>query len=109
MSKLFFDHLIEFTEVDIAIKKIAKTKEERDELWALVDETVHHRVMSCVLGKLPSQHHQEFLSKFHAAPFDSSILDFLNEKMGESIEDHLRKEIGKLEKEILAEICPKRK
>ena len=38
MSKLFFDHLIKLDEVEVEIKKVTKTQEEREELWQIVDE-----------------------------------------------------------------------
>ncbi|MGB6882108.1 MAG: hypothetical protein WBD86_02315, partial [Microgenomates group bacterium] len=65
MSKIFYDHLIVFEEVDRYIKDTVETHEERDELWQIVDEIVHHRVLGCVLDKLPKEHHEEFLGKFH--------------------------------------------
>ena len=44
MSKLFFDHLLEFKKIDREIKRVSKSTEERDELWGLVDEIIHHKV-----------------------------------------------------------------
>ena len=41
MSKLFFDHLVSLEEVEIEIRKNASSKEEREELWKLVDGIVN--------------------------------------------------------------------
>ena len=104
MSKLFYDHLIILEEVESEIKKSAETEEERHELWQLVDEIVHSKVLESILDKLPGEHHEEFLDKFHKAPYDEGIIDFLKEKIGENIEEIIRAEIGDLAFEILQEI-----
>lgn len=104
MSKIFYDHLIVLEEVEAEIKKTAETSEEREELWQLVDEIIHHRVLGSILDKLPGEHHGEFLEKFHKAPHDESLIDYLKEKIGENIEEVIRQEMGDLAYEILEEI-----
>ena len=104
MSKLFFDRLIILEEVEAEIKNVAETKEERDELWQLVDETIHHRVLDTILDKLHHSHHKEFLEKFHKAPYDERIMDYLKEKIGENIEELIKNEIGALAFELLEDL-----
>lgn len=105
MSKLFYDHLVELKKIDKLIKKVAKTSEEREELWGLVDEIVHHRVMGCILDKLPREHHEEFLEMYHARPHDDEYLfGYLKEKIGENVEELIKQEIGTLGTDILEEI-----
>lgn len=108
MSKLFFDHLIILEEVDDEIKKVAKSKEEKDELWQLVDEMVHHKVLGCVLDNLPAKYHHEFLEKFHLAPYDEGLIDYLKEKIGANIEELIKQEIGSLAFELLDELRGKK-
>ena len=104
MSKIFYDNLIILEEVETEIKKAAETSEEKEELWHLVDEIIHHRVLGCILDKLPGEYHGEFLEKFHKTPHDESLIIFLKEKSGEDIEDLIRKEIENLNSELLREI-----
>ncbi len=104
MSKLFFDHLIVLEEVNVFINKTAQNQEEKEELWGLVDEIIHHKVFDVILGKLPRKHHEEFLEKFHASPHDESLIDYLKEKIGQNIEELIKQEIGSLGEEILKEI-----
>ena len=102
MSKLFFDHLLSLDKLDKEIKKMAKTPEEREELWLLVDELIHHKVFDVILEKLPKSNHQEFLEMVHKAPHDKDYLfGYLRSKIGENIEDILREELGNLTYEIL--------
>jgi len=109
MSKLFFDQLLVLDEVEGEIKKIAKTQEEKEELWGLVDEMVHHRVLGCVLDRLPRENHEEFLERFHASPQDESLLGYLKEKIGDNIDELIRQEIGDLAFELLEEIRAEKK
>lgn len=108
MSKLFFDKLVELKELDKEIKKAAKTREEREELWVLVDEIIHHKVMGCILDKLPREHHEEFLDMFAKKPHDEEyIFNYLKKKVGSDIEEIIRVEIGNLSSDLLKEIKTK--
>lgn len=104
MSKLFFDHLLSLEEVEKEIKRVSSTKEEEEELWGIVDEIVHHKILGCILERLPEENHTEFLERFHKAPYDMGIMEFLVAKIGENIEEIIRQEIGGLAYELLAEI-----
>lgn len=110
MSKIFYDHLLELEKIDKQIKKIAKSKEEREEIWSIVDEIIHHKAIGCVLDKLPREHHDEFLTIFHKNPGDGDyILSYLKEKVGENVEEILKLELGNLAFELLQEISPSHK
>lgn len=108
MSKLFFDHLIVLDEVEKQIKQSAQTQEEREELYKIVDEIVHHRVLGCIFDFLPDEYHHDFMDKFHDTPYDESLLDYINEKvkdkLEEKIEERIKKETSTLAKEILEAI-----
>jgi len=105
MSKLFFDHLVYLEEVEFEIKKTASSKEEKEELWALVDEIVTHKVLEKVLDKLPREHHEEFLELFHKCPHDEVIIfGYLKEKTGKDIEKELGQELKGISSDILREL-----
>jgi len=102
MSKLFFDHLIVFEEIEGKIKKTASSKEEREELWGLVDEIATHKVIEKILDRLPRAHHEEFLELFHKCPHDEiTIFAYLKGNAGESIEEDLKRDLKNLEKDLL--------
>jgi len=107
MSKIFYDHLVDLNELEHHIKHATETDEEREELWHVVDELVHHRVFGCILEQLPEKDHEEFLTRFEAAPHDESILEYLSAKIGKNIEEIIRQEVGDLNYEILAELQKK--
>ncbi len=105
MSKLFFDKLVELKEIDKLIKSIAQSPEEREELWAIVDEIIHHKVMGCILDRLPRADHEEFLQIYHASPHDEVLIfDYLKTKVGIDIEEQIKEQIDSLNDEILKEL-----
>ncbi len=105
MSKLFFDHLIILEEVDSEIKKIATSTEEKEEMWLLVDEMVHHKAFDSILSKLPRDNHEEFLELFHSGPHDEIVIfNYLKNKIGQNIEELLKAEFGEFTYEILKEL-----
>lgn len=104
MSKIFYDHLVVFEELEFEVDKMTKTPEEREELWKIIDEILHLRILASILDSLPNEHHREFLEKFHASPYDDSLMSFLNERIETDIEIFLKEEIKKLEKEIVKNI-----
>lgn len=99
MSKLFFDHLIVLERVEIHINKNVTSKEEKEELWNLIDGIVQTRVMDIILTRLPKEHHDEFLEKFSNFPHDERLFDYLKEKV-EDIEEEIKKEVKVLESEF---------
>ena len=104
---MFYDHLLVFQEINLEIKRSARAYDEKEEVWKLIDEIVHHHVMICILEELPSKHHKSFLEKFHSSPYDTGIIDFLNEKTGSDMEKLIAEKIISLEKDILQELRDK--
>jgi len=108
MSKLFFDHLLVLDEIEVFIAKNTKSTEEKEELWGIVDEIIHHKVLDVILGKLPKSLHGKFLKKFHSHPHDENIITYLQENIAENIEDLIKKEVGDLASSLLEEIKVKK-
>lgn len=106
MSKIFYDHLLDLSHVEKEIKKNVKDPDERAELYHLVDEIVHHRVVGCILDRLPTTHHTEFLTRFSEKPHDEHILKYLSERIPEDIEHFIRAEVYLLGSELLQLIKP---
>jgi len=104
MTKLFFDGLAILEDVEKEIKKVAQTTEEKEELWGLVDEMIHHKMLGNILDKLPEKKHEEFMIKFHERPFDVDLMGYLKKEIGENVEEILKTEIGSFSMELLDEI-----
>ncbi len=105
MSKLFYDHILELEELEVQLRDIVETEEERHELWHLIDDIIHHEVLGCIFDHLPYDHHEEFLTKFHEAPYDEGLIIFVNEKAGIDIENLLLKRINELQEDLLKDFA----
>jgi hypothetical protein len=101
MSHIFWDHLIDLDELAKVIGDSSDSREEKEEMWGLVDEIVHHKVLGCIFDHLPKEHHEEFLERFHKKPYDETLVDFLNQKIDRNIEEIITQELGGLAKELL--------
>jgi hypothetical protein len=104
MKKVFYNELVILEKVEKLIKSTSMPVEEKEELWKIIDEIVHHRIMGCILGNLPKESHEEFLDKFKNDPFDDELIDYLEEKSGKVINEEIRKEIINIENEIIKDI-----
>lgn len=109
MAKLFFDHLIEFEEIEVELKNADLTSDEKQELGKLIDSMVHHRVIGRVLKHLPKSHHEEFLNKFHKTPYDPALLSWIDQRIESSVERHIREEVKTLKAEILEDLKSQQK
>lgn len=105
MSKVFYDHLLGLEKIEKKIKKVAKTPEEKEELWLLVDEVVHHKALGCILDQLPRDKHEEFLEMFHKSPHNENlIMNYLKKQIGENFEELLRQELGEISSDLLKDL-----
>jgi hypothetical protein len=100
MSLLFYDHLVKFEKVAEKVNVLVSPV-EKEELWALVDSLVHHRVMDIVLGKLSQNHHEEFLAKFTCEPHNCALLEYLDEQIGAGFSEIITNDLLAFEEEIL--------
>lgn len=106
MSKIFYDQLLDLSAVEKEIKKNVKDPDERAEIYQLVDEIVHHRIVGCILDKLPEEHHKEFLTRLTDKPHDEGLFAFLGERIATDVIEFIREEAYLLGNELLALIKP---
>jgi hypothetical protein len=109
MSKLFWDKHIIFEEIEVELRGLDLPRREKIEIEHLIDQLVSHRVLDRILTHLPKEHHEDFLDKFHKAPYDEKLLKYLDERIEDSVEDHIKHEVGKIKKEILDDILSSKK
>lgn len=107
MSILFFDQLTDFEEVELTIKRKATSKEEKEELWNLVEGIVNHKIFEKILDKLPETNHEEFLVLFHKCPYNQvAIFRYLDNKVGRDIEKELENDLKSISSDVLRELTP---
>lgn len=109
MSKLFFDHLVDLSGVEREIKKAIPDKDAQDEMIQIIDEIAHHRVVGCILDRLPKSSHKEFINHVADRPHDQSIFEYLKNQIGEDITDFVKKEVALLGSELLSMVSEETK
>ncbi|MGD8744646.1 MAG: hypothetical protein PVJ52_03570 [Candidatus Woesebacteria bacterium] len=102
MSKVFYDHLIGLEDLEREINSVFEGSEEKEELWQLVDEIIHHRVLGCVLDNLPHEHHEEFISNFHESPHDETHFEYLEQKTEGGIVKEIKISIKQIGDELVS-------
>ena len=101
MSKVFWDDIVNLDKVERYIKRVSKSFEEREEYYRIIDEIIHHRVMGCILERLPEQDHSHFLKRFSKKPYDSSHFKFLGKRISEDVEEFIKAEMEMLAEELV--------
>jgi len=101
MSRIFYDHLTSFDKFAPMVGRHLSTPIEREEVWHIIDKITHHKVLGHILEKLPTANHEEFLQKFAKAPYDNSIIHFLEEKIGTDFQELLANDLIAFEEELL--------
>jgi len=101
MSKLFYDDYIDLAPIEKKIKEHVKSKESQEEIYKLIDEILHHRVVGCILDRLPSGDHDQFVQHLSDRPHDTGIMRFLGDRIAEDVVEFIRYEVHKLSGEIL--------
>ncbi len=85
MSKLFFDSLVQLNRLEKAIQSRSYSHEQKVELWTIVDDIIHHRVIHIVLQNLDESDHEEFLNQLLEKPHDDELLELAQKKTKQDI------------------------
>lgn len=104
MSILFYDHLTNLDDLKEKIDLTSSSLEEKEELWQIVDEIIHHRVLLCILDSLDNVDHADFIEHYHQCPHDDKIVYYLKEKIGDDFENIIVSEVTMINSEILKEL-----
>ncbi len=89
MSILFYDHLIDKSEILIFIESLPEPENRKSKLRQLTDDIIHQGIIEYILQKLHPHQHHNFLSRLHTTPFDPELISFLKEHIGENVESQL--------------------
>ncbi len=100
MSIIFYDHLLVLEDVKKIVNSGKGSYEEKEELWQIVDELVHHRMMTTLLDNLPTIYHGEFLEIFTRTPHDKKLIKYLSDKSQKDMKKIIKDESKKLRSEI---------
>lgn len=107
MSKIFYDDIVDLKEIEKHVKRAVKNPDEREEIYLLIDDILHHRLLGSILEKLPKEHHKEFMHKFAECPHDEGHIKYLSDRVTEDVKEFIKSEVRRLSVEILGIIYEK--
>lgn len=96
-GKLFYDHLI-------VIEEITAVAGNDPKLLDLVDQTLQNEILDVIFTYLPREKHEEFLTKFHAAPHNMALMQYLKDNSPVNIELAILDRANKTKRKILAQV-----
>jgi hypothetical protein len=86
MAKIFYDHLVAWDTLVKALDELELSSEERWEVVAHFEQIIHTEILMVIIDKLPAHKHDEFLDRFHAAPYDEEHFIYLKAHLGEGVD-----------------------
>jgi DNA-directed RNA polymerase specialized sigma24 family protein len=101
-KKPFYYQFIHFESLIIEVKKAGLSNKEEKEILDLIEHSFHTRAIDAVLERLPEDKQEEFIKMYARRPADEDIFDYLKKNI-KDIENHLKKALHNLQKEILKE------
>lgn len=104
MSKLFYDHLIVIEEIVAVLDQHKLKPGERTKILELMDATLQHEILDVILTYLPREKHEEFLKKFHAAPRNMALMQYLKNNSPVNIELAILDRANKTKRKFLREV-----
>lgn len=104
MSIIFYDHLIDRTEIHIHLDKLDLPEEKKSEFRSTIDNIIHAGLMEWILQKLHPHHHQTFLNRLQQAPYDPELIRYLKDHINEAVEDSLQQQSQKIIKQVTADL-----
>ena len=96
-GKLFYDHLI-------IIEEIIAVAGNDSKLLDLVDQTLQNEILDVIFTFLPREKHEEFLKKFHGAPHDPLLMQYLKDNSPVNIELAILDRANKTKRKLLREL-----
>lgn len=100
MSILFYDHLVDKTDIILLIENSNQPENHKGKMKQLVDDIVHQGLIEYILQKLHPHQHNTFLSRVENAPYDPELISYLKDHASVDIENELQGEAVKLLVEI---------
>ena len=104
MAKIFYDHLIIIEEVIAVLDEHTIPIGKRAEFLKLIDQTLHNEILDVILSYVPKDKHETFLTRFHQAPHDPSLMSLLKEHTEVDIEKAILKRASTTKKKLLESI-----
>lgn len=100
--KPFYQHLISIESLIIELDQMDLSQEEKMHLSALIDSSLHHKILDVVLSQLREEDKQKFLLHLSRQEHDQ-LWELLNSRV-DNIEDKIKRTADELKEELHKDI-----
>ncbi len=104
MSIIFYDHIIDKTDLDTYLNNLEAPPENKNKIKAMADDILHAGILEFILQKLHPHHHHTFLNRVEQVPYDPELIQYLKDHIDDQIELEIQKEANRLKKLILKDL-----
>lgn len=104
MSILFYDHLIDKSEVVVLIDSLEIPPAKKSRFKTIVDDILHNGILEYLLQKLHPHQHHRFLTHLSTSPYDPELLSFLRRHVGETVDTEIQQEAKRLLSHIIKDL-----
>jgi hypothetical protein len=104
MAKIFYDDLIAWKTLAVAVEALGLTKEEQLEFSEHLEHIIHTEVLAIIIEFLPPEKHEEFVERFHAAPHDEQHFFYIAKHAPAQNLSQFQDTIRRRSNEIIAEL-----
>lgn len=98
----FYSHIVETTEIILALGDMDLSKDERLHLVSLIESNLHHEILDLILSELNEEDKRIFLKHHHEGNHDK-VWEHLSLKI-KNIEDKIKNVAESLKKELYKDI-----
>lgn len=95
----FYSHIIEIESVLVSLDELELSAEQKKQLAALVDSTIHQTILDVILSKLSEEDKRVFLNQLQQNPKDKKLMEFLGDKIA-NIEAEIKKAAKDLKNQL---------
>ncbi len=99
-NKPFYYRLIHIESIFINLHKLKLSDKEEKELWDLIEQMIHVRVLDTILQNLAEDKQDQFLQEFTVKPDEDRLIKFIRENIAD-IDIRLETTMNELEETIV--------
>jgi hypothetical protein len=104
MSTVFYDHLIDWPKLEKALDSMELDKDQKLILLEEIEHALHSEIMVLIIEHLEPEHHEPFIERFHAAPYDVTHLHFLVSVAKPDIEIAIQKRANQIITDVIIDL-----
>lgn len=104
MANVFYDHLIDWAELERVLDEQALDKMVRLKYLEHIEHAIHTEILVVIIDHLPTEKHEEFVERFYLNPGSVDHLHYLVSYGKGDVETAIKKRGKELVTELITEL-----